>query len=52
MVTTAYTFAVGQISEEVKRLLIITKQSLFKGIEMAVDGKKGWRYSKCSAIFL
>jgi len=37
---TAYTFAVGQISEEVKRLLIITKQSLFKGIEMAVDGKR------------
>jgi methionyl aminopeptidase len=36
----AYTFAVGQISDEVKKLLIITKQSLFKGIETAVDGKR------------
>ena len=31
-----YTFFVGEISEEAKRLLDITKESLYKGIEMAV----------------
>jgi methionyl aminopeptidase len=36
----AYTFAVGQISDELQKLLIVTKQSLFKGIEMAIDGKR------------
>jgi methionyl aminopeptidase len=36
----AYTFAVGQISDEVTQLLKITKQSLFLGIEQAIDGKR------------
>jgi methionyl aminopeptidase len=36
----AYTFAVGQISEENQRLLDITRQSLFLGIEQAVVGKR------------
>jgi methionyl aminopeptidase len=37
---TAYTFAVGEISEEVFKLLKVTKSSLFKGIEMAIEGKR------------
>lgn len=36
----AYTFAVGEIKEEDKKLLSITKQSLFLGIEQAVEGKR------------
>ncbi len=36
----AYTFAVGKISQEVENLLKITKESLLKGIEMAVDGNR------------
>ena len=37
---TAYTFPVGEISEEVMKLLKTTKESLFKGIENAVEGKR------------
>jgi methionyl aminopeptidase len=33
-----YTFAVGEVSEDVKRLLRITKESLYKGIEAAIAG--------------
>jgi len=33
-----YTFCVGEVSEEVKQLLRTTKESLYKGIEMAVHG--------------
>jgi methionyl aminopeptidase len=36
----AYTFAVGKISEETEKLLKITKESLYKGIEMAVEGNR------------
>ncbi len=36
----AYTFAVGEISNEKKKLLRITKESLLKGIENAVEGKR------------
>lgn len=36
----AYTFCVGEVSDEVKRLLRTTKDSLYKGIETAVAGKK------------
>ena len=36
----AYTFAVGAISEEVQQLLAVTKQSLFLGIEKAVAGNR------------
>ena len=34
----AYTFAVGEISEEARDLLRTTKESLYKGIEQAIDG--------------
>jgi len=34
----AYTFAVGEIKPEVKQLIEITKQSLYKGISCAVEG--------------
>ena len=36
----AYTFAVGNVSKENLHLLEITKQSLYKGIEQAVSGKR------------
>ncbi len=36
----AYTFAVGEISKEVADLLRSTKESLYKGIENAVAGKR------------
>ena len=36
----AYTFAVGEISEEIKQLLRVTKESLYKGIENAIAGKR------------
>jgi methionyl aminopeptidase len=37
---TAYTFPVGEVSEQIINLLRITKESLFKGIEGAVEGKR------------
>jgi len=37
---TEYTFPVGEVSEEVMNLLHITKESLFKGIENAVEGRR------------
>lgn len=37
---TAYTFPVGEISDEVRTLLKVTKESLFKGIENAIEGKR------------
>ncbi len=33
-----YTFAVGEISSDVKQLLKVTKESLYLGIEQAVAG--------------
>ncbi len=36
----AYTFAVGIISDEVKQLLRVTKESLYKGIEKATIGNR------------
>ncbi len=36
----AYTFAVGEVDEEVKLLLERTKESLYKGIEVAIVGKR------------
>ena len=36
----AYTFAVGEIAPEVERLLEITKQSLYLGIEQMVPGNR------------
>lgn len=37
---TAYTFALGEISAEVKQLLRVTKDALYKGIEKAVVGNR------------
>lgn len=34
----AYTFAVGNVSDEIKKLMRVTKDSLYKGIEKAVHG--------------
>ena len=36
----AYTFGVGEISEDVKKLMRVTKESLYKGIEKAVHGNR------------
>lgn len=35
----AYTFCVGEVSQEIKKLLKTTKESLYLGIEQAVHGK-------------
>lgn len=35
-----YTFCVGEVSEEVKQLLKVTKESLYKGIEAAMPGRR------------
>ena len=37
---TAYSFGVGEIEEPVYRLLRITKESLFLGVEMAIEGNR------------
>lgn len=37
---TAYTFTVGEVSEAVKNLLKVTKESLFEGIKLAVSGNR------------
>ncbi len=36
----AFSFQVGEVSEEVKKLLTTTRESLQKGIEQAVEGKR------------
>src|SRR5690554_4314550 len=36
----AYTFQVGEVSEETKKLLEVTQTSLLKGIEQAIVGKR------------
>ncbi|MDR0874277.1 MAG: type I methionyl aminopeptidase [Prevotellaceae bacterium] len=36
----AYTFCIGEVAPEVIRLLKTTKESLYKGIEMAIEGKR------------
>lgn len=36
----AYTFALGEVSPQIMKLLSVTKTSLYKGIEKAVDGKR------------
>ena len=36
----AYTFALGEVSVEVQNLLDTTKESLYRGIEVAVEGKR------------
>ena len=36
----AYTFPVGEVKEEIKQLLKITKESLYKGIEKSIIGNR------------
>ncbi len=36
----AYTFAIGTVSDEVKQLLYATRESLFRGVEKAVSGNR------------
>lgn len=36
----AYTFSVGEVNEEAKKLLRVTKEALYIGIEQAVSGKR------------
>lgn len=36
----AYTFVIGEIPEETQRLIKITKESLYKGIEQAIAGNR------------
>ena len=36
----AYTFAIGEIAADVKQLMRVTKESLYKGIEKAVHGNR------------
>lgn len=36
----AYTFTVGEVDEEVKKLLEVTKEALYKGVEQAVAGNR------------
>lgn len=36
----AYTFALGKVSAEVKQLIRVTKESLYKGIEKAIAGNR------------
>jgi methionyl aminopeptidase len=36
----AYTFAIGPVSDEVEKLMKVTKESLFSGIEQAVAGNR------------
>lgn len=36
----AYTFAIGDVSPEIKKLLQVTKESLYKGIEKAIHGNR------------
>ncbi len=36
----AYTFAIGEVSDAVKMLLETTKESLYRGISVAVEGKR------------
>ncbi len=36
----AYTFCVGNVAQEVRQLLLTTKESLYRGIEQACDGNR------------
>jgi methionyl aminopeptidase len=36
----AYTFAIGDVAPEVLKLLRVTKESLYKGVEKAADGNR------------
>jgi methionyl aminopeptidase len=36
----AYTFSIGEVDESIIKLMKVTKESLFKGIEFAVEGRR------------
>ncbi|WP_010663198.1 type I methionyl aminopeptidase [Marinilabilia salmonicolor] len=36
----AYTYCVGEVDDEIKKLLQVTRESLYNGIEQAVEGKR------------
>jgi methionyl aminopeptidase len=36
----AYTYAIGNVSDEIKQLMKVTKESLYKGIEKAIAGNR------------
>lgn len=36
----AYTFSIGEIDNDIKKLIKVTKESLFKGIEIAKEGQR------------
>ncbi|MEN8157344.1 MAG: type I methionyl aminopeptidase [Bacteroidota bacterium] len=37
---TAFSFEVGEVSQEVRRLMTVTRESLLKGVEQAVEGRR------------
>ncbi len=36
----AYTYCIGEVDDDIRKLLEVTKASLYKGIEQAVEGKR------------
>lgn len=48
----AYTYAVGEISTEKQRLLDVTKESLRRGIEQAVDGQRVYDIAKAVQTYV
>jgi methionyl aminopeptidase len=48
----AYTYAVGEISTEKQRLLDVTKESLRRGIEQAVDGNRVYDIAKAVQTYV
>ena len=45
-----YTFRVGEVSEEINRLLLATKESLYKGIDAAFTGRRIGDIGNASSI--
>lgn len=48
----AYTYAVGEISSEKQRLLDVTKESLRRGVEQAVDGNRVYDIAKAVQTYV
>lgn len=48
----AYTYAVGEISTEKQRLLDVTKESLRRGIEQAMDGNRVYDIAKAVQTYV
>ena len=47
----AYTFCVGEVAPDVKRLLQVTKEALYEGIKNAVEGKRVGDVSNAVQIY-